>query len=166
MYDFAPLGISTVPSFDATTTAIKVDYTSCCNDRTMNLYWINEFGTVDQYMFDSIKIGKLKASGKIAKSALTYAGGAASPHNVNQGGSFKFNPQGSESFDLKSKPLTKTELDYIKYLTLSPYVFASIDGKFVPVRIDSGDYQISQQKGKQVLEVTAILANDLVTHRR
>ena len=166
VYEFSATGSGLVSSFDAATTAIKVDYTGCCNDRTMNLYWINEFGTVDQYMFDSIKLGKLKASGKVAKSALTYAGGTATPHNVNQGGSFKFSPTGSESFELKSKPLTAEELEYIKYLTLSPYTFAYIDGNFVPVRIEAGDYQISQQKGKQVLEVTAVLSNDLVIHRR
>ena len=166
-YDFDPNGFFNIVDFEPSNTATEVCYMNCCNEqRVMQLYWINEFGVVDSYVFNSTKVKKLKTDGKVAIKGLSYDGGSATPHNINQVGSFKFKNTSSESFELKSQLLTPSQLNWIQYLCESPYVFTFENGQFIPVTIESGEFQTSEQKNKVALEVIATLSNNRVTHRR
>ena len=166
VYNFTPLSAS-LTDFDPVTTAIEVCYIDCCNkNRALQVYWINEFGVVDSYVFNSQKKHNLKSDGKFSVSGLSYNGGSGTPHNVNQSGRFKHTTKASEKYKLTSQLLVNSQMDWIKYLLVSPTVFAYIDGQFIPFVVENGEFLIGQEKGRFSLEVDATFANDLVTHRR
>ncbi len=152
--------------FEANTPAACVYYDSCCNDRVFRLHWINELGFIDSYNFDSVNTKELKTKSKAGKTGLVYDSSAGTPHNVNIGGSYKYQSTAQISHKLKSKHLSNKDLDWIKYLLATPYVWAEIDSKFIPVRIADNTNTIAVEKGRTVLEIEAILSNDLIIHRK
>jgi hypothetical protein len=128
-------GTTGLYDFVFNTEQADIKYIDCANDRSFRLHWINELGFIDSYTFSSVNTKEIKTKSKAGKTGLVYDGSSGTPHNVNIGGSYKYQSTGQISHKLKSKHLDNANLDWLKYLLVTPHVWAEIDGNFIPVRI-------------------------------
>ena len=137
----------------------------CGSRKKLRLHYMNYLGGTDSYTFDGEKDSFLKTESSVTEKALGWVIGSLDPHLISDVGKSKFRSKARQFYKLKSKILTITEAEWLKELLSSPKVYADINGEFVPVIVEDGEFKIFGDKGKIQLEITVSLANDLIIQR-
>ena len=137
----------------------------CGSRKKLRLHYMNYLGGTDSYTFDGAKDFFIKTESSFTEKALGWVIGSLDPHLISDVGKSKFRSKARQFYKLKSKILTITEAEWLKELLSSPKVYADINGEFVPVIVEDGEFKIFGDKGKIQLEITVSLANDLIIQR-
>jgi len=137
----------------------------CGSRKKLRLHYMNYLGGTDSYKFDGTKDFFIKTESSVTEKALGWVIGSLDPHLISDVGKSKFRSKARQFYKLKSKILTITEAEWLKELLSSPKVYADINGEFVPVIVEDGEFKIFGDKGKIQLEITVSLANDLIIQR-
>jgi len=137
----------------------------CGSRKKLRLHYMNYLGGTDSYTFDGAKDFFIKTESSVTEKALGWVIGSLDPHLISDVGKSKFRSKARQFYKLKSKILTITEAEWLKQLLSSPKVYADINGEFVPVIVEDGEFKIFGDKGKIQLEITVSLANDLIIQR-
>lgn len=137
----------------------------CCEDKTLRLHWMNLLGGPDSYTFKYDKDLVLSTSYDSGEKALTWGIGSANPHVKSDIGKMKLKSEGTTAYNVTSDILTNDKATWLSEILTSPKVYAELDGSFIPVIIEKTSQSISRREGKIRMNITAILANDLIIQR-
>jgi len=165
---FGYITVSPGPSYAFLAQTEKYVYNvqnDCCENKTLRLHWMNLLGGPDSYTFKYDKDLILSTSYDTGEKALNWGIGSANPHNISDIGKMKLKSEGVTAYNVTSDILTNSKALWLSEILTSPKVYAEIDGVFVPVVIDKTNQSISRREGKIRMNITAILANDLIIQR-
>jgi hypothetical protein len=126
---------------------------------------MNLLGGPDSYTFKYNKDLILSTSYDTGEKALNWVIGSSNPHDISDIGKMKLKSQGVTSYNVTTDILTNSKALWLSEILTSPKVYAELNGEFVPVLIDKTNQSISRNEGKIRMNITAILANDLIIQR-
>ena len=118
--------------------------TDCNCKPNMKLMWLNEFGGFDYFTFD----GRIDKAREIEKSNFrrklkSYKSGSGYTYNYGDRGLTTYNTKAVDGYIIRSRFLTRDELDWISYIYESPEVYIiKENGQIVPITITTTNVEL------------------------
>lgn len=122
----------------------------CCADEYERLHWLNLLGGTDAYTFKSLNERIYQTTSDEAQKPLTWASDTASPHSINDRGSFKIDSRAVINRKLESTPLTPDVATWLTELLSSPEVYLETDAGLVPVIIADVEQVYTSNKDNEL----------------
>ena len=124
-------------------TAVYTFQLAQCSCDFFRLHWINRLGGTDAYTFKSVnEIAQITTSDR-GQKPLFWDFNSPTPHNINDGGSFKIDSQATLVRTYESGFLSETEASWLSQLMSSGEVYRETASGLVRIDPPDGEQQIS-----------------------
>jgi hypothetical protein len=115
----------------------------CCADDWSRLHFLNRLGGTDAFTFKSLNVKLQESTSDTAEKPLNWASDTATPHSINDKGSFKIDSRAVIKRTLETTPITPAFADWLAELLSSPEVYLETPDGLLPVVIsDVSDQQL------------------------
>lgn len=114
-----------------------------CAAGFVRLHWINRLGGTDAYTFISLNEVDQTTTSDTGQKALDWNVDLPNPHNINDGGAFKYNTKATLGRNLESSWLTPEEALWLSELFSSEEVYRETTGGLVRLLPPDGTQEIS-----------------------
>ena len=168
-----PLAVSYTVAYGAG--AIFFEYTAvytfnivnCCDG--VRLHWLNRLGGTDAYTFKALNETQQETKSEVAQTPLSWDFLSATPHNINDKGSFKIDSRANITRTLESTPVASSVANWLAELASSPEVYLETSNGLVPVLIGDLEQKIDTNNSTGLMLVnfnlTSPEANERIIQR-
>jgi hypothetical protein len=168
-----PLAVSYTVAYGAG--AIFFEYTAvytfnlikCCDG--VRLHWLNRLGGTDAYTFKALNETQQETKSEVAQTPLSWDFLSATPHNINDKGSFKIDSRANIIRTLESTPVVVSVANWLAELASSPEVYMETASGLVPVLIEDLEQKIDTNNSTGLMLVnfnlTSPEANERIIQR-
>ena len=136
------VGLDTAPMTPLSESYI-FNLSNCCGEDWTRLHWLNRLGGTDAFTFKSLNVKLQETTSDTAEKPLTWDSATATPHNINDKGSFKIDSRAVIKRTLETTPIAPDFAEWLAELLSSPEVYLETNLGLVPIVIsDVSDQQL------------------------
>lgn len=141
----------------------------CCLDDFERLHFLNRLGGTDAYTFKSLNVRSQTTTSEQAQKPLAWNSDTATPHSINDRGSFKLDSRAVINRQLETTPLEPDFADWLAELLSSPEVYLETASGLVPVVIEDTEQEIETNTDTELalfsFSIVAKDANERIIQR-
>ena len=160
-------GAGAFPFFFEYTAVYTFNLVKCCDG--VRLHWLNRLGGTDAYTFKALNETQQETKSEVAQTPLSWDFLSATPHNINDKGSFKIDSRANIIRTLESTPVVSSVANWLSELASSPEVYLETSNGLVPVLIGDLEQKIDTNNSTGLMLVnfnlTSPEANERIIQR-
>lgn len=116
---------------------MRYNISEYCDKQKVRFFWLNKFGKIDSFTFDSKKV----STQTIEREA--YLKSLSNSPVISDRGTTTLSTSSNESFAAYSRHLSKTKIDWIRQLQKSPFVYIDNGSGFMAVQLVNFNFTYS-----------------------
>lgn len=114
----------------------------CCLDDFDRLHFLNRLGGTDAFTFKSLNVKSQTSTSESAEKPLAWNSDTATPHSIEDRGSFKIDSRAVINRQLETPPLEPETAEWVAELLSSPEVYLETSAGLVPVVIEDTEQSL------------------------